>query len=105
MGASRRAAERAVTAFLHDAGTAFREVAFGEWGLVVDDIAGAPLEIGLRLADGLLRAQAWGAAASLLDPHLLLHRNRLGVLARYAHASSGDVHVHAELAERAVCAG
>lgn len=84
----------AVTVFLQDSGAAFREVAFGEWGLAVD-----AAEIGLRLSGGLLRAQCWAAPAGVVDPHALLHANRLGELARYAHSSAGDVHVHAEIPE------
>jgi hypothetical protein len=94
-----RAAVAAVTTFLHDAGAPFREVGFGEWGVDVD---GA--EIGLRLAGGLLRAQCWAAPPGLYDPHALLHANRLGTLARYAHSAAGDVHVHAEIPEAAATA-
>jgi hypothetical protein len=86
-----------VTAFLQRTGATFRTVADGEWGLVLDDVGGRPLEVGLRLADGLLRAQAWVAPAGTLDPHLLLHRNRLSTLVRYAESLAGDVHVHAEV--------
>jgi hypothetical protein len=89
-----RAAVAAVTTFLHDAGAPFREVGFGEWGLDVDGV-----EIGLRLAGGLLRAQCWAAPPGVHDPHALLHANRLGTLARYAHSAAGDVHVHAEIPE------
>jgi hypothetical protein len=86
----------AVTAFLHEAGVGFREVAFGEWGLDLDGV-----EIGLRLAGGLLRAQCWAAPADAVDPHALLHANRLGELARYSHSSAGEVWVQAELPEAA----
>jgi hypothetical protein len=92
----------AVNTYLRGASVRFRRVADGEWGLVLDDVGGAPLEVGLRLADGLLRAQAWAAPAGRLDPHLLLHRNRLSVLVRYAESLAGDVHVHAELPAAAV---
>jgi hypothetical protein len=88
----------AVTTFLHTAGVPFREVAHGEWGLSID---GA--EIGLRLSGGLLRAQCWAAPPGTHDPHALLHANRLGTLARYAHSAAGDVHVHAEIPEAAAC--
>jgi hypothetical protein len=91
-----------VNTYLQGASVRCRTVADGEWGLVLDDVGGAPLEVGLRLADGLLRAQAWAAGAGRLDPHLLLHRNRLSVLVRYAESLSGDVHVHAELPVAAV---
>ena len=87
----------ALNAYLQGAAVPFRTVADGEWGVVLDDVGGEPLEVGLRLADGLLRAQAWVAPRGRLDPHLLLHRNRLTTLVRYAESLAGDVHVHAEL--------
>jgi hypothetical protein len=90
-------AAQAVTGFLRGAGLPCRTVAPGEWGLVVEDVGGAPLEVGLRLSDGLLRAQAWVAPPGTADPHVLLHRNRLAPLARYAHSGAGDVHVHADI--------
>jgi hypothetical protein len=82
----------AVTAFLQEAGIGFREVAEGEWGLEVEGF-----EIGLRADGGLLRAQCWAARAGTVDPHRLLHWNRLHALARYAHSAAGEVHVHAEI--------
>jgi hypothetical protein len=96
MKPSSKDAVAAVTAFLHLSGVPFREVAPGEWGLDVDG-----LEIGLRLHRGLLRAQCWAAPSGVLEPHALLHANRLGELARYAHSASGDVWVHAEIPEAA----
>jgi hypothetical protein len=97
MEQARSAPVAAVTAFLHDNEVPFREVAHGEWGLSID---GA--EIGLRLSGGLLRAQCWAAPAGVCEPHALLHANRLGELARYAHSSGGDVWVQAEVPEAAV---
>ena len=102
MALSEHSVAGAVNAYLQGTGARFRTVAQSEWGVVVDDVGGAPLEVGLRLADGLLRAQAWVTGAGRLDPHLLLHRNRLSVLVRYAESLSGDVHVHAELPDVAV---
>lgn len=96
MGAGEHGVEGVVTACLQGSGAAWRTVAAGEWGVVVDDVGGRPLEVGLRVRDGLLAVQAWTAPAHALDPHVLLHRNRLGSLARYTHASAGDVHVQAE---------
>lgn len=87
-----KAVVAAVTAFLQDVGVPFRAVAPGEWGLVAD---GA--EIGLRLHGGLLRVQCWAAPPGAVDPHALLHANRLHPLVRYAHSAAGDVHVHAEI--------
>src|SRR4051794_39273696 len=94
----------AVNAFLQAAGARFRTVADGEWGVALDDVGGRPLEVGLRLAGGLLRAQAWVAPAGQLDDHALLHRNRLGSVVRYAHSSAGEVWVHGEIPAMAVVA-
>jgi hypothetical protein len=69
----------------------------GEWGVALEDVGGWPLDVGLRVRDGLLAVQAEVLGPGLVEPHLLLHRNRLGVLVRYAHSSAGAVHVHAEL--------
>lgn len=65
-----------------------RRLAEGEWGLAVDGV-----EIGLRAARGLLRAQAWACPAEAADPALLLHRNRALELVRYAATRAGEVWV------------
>jgi hypothetical protein len=102
MTAAEPSATSVVTAFLQDAVGHHLAPAEAEWGLVLDDVAGGPLEIGLRLAGGLLRAQAWVAPTGAVDPHRLLHRNRLEPLARYSHSAAGEVYVHAEIPERAI---
>jgi hypothetical protein len=102
MGAAGQDPVGAVTAYLQGAGARFRTVAEGEWGVVVDDVGGRPLEVGLRVSGGLVRAQAWVAPAGALDPWALLHRNRLGELVRYATSSAGDVFVHGEVPARGV---
>lgn len=95
-----RAVVAAVTVFLQAAEVPFREVADGEWGLSVEGT-----EIGLRLSGGLLRAQCWAAPPDTVDPHALLHANRLGALARYAHSAAGDVWVQAEIPEASALDG
>jgi hypothetical protein len=100
MGRSEHDVAGVVTACLQACGAPWQAVANGEWGVAIDDVGGRPLEVGVRLRDGLVAAQAWVAPPGVLDPHLLLHRNRVGVLARYAHSSAGDVHVHAEVLAR-----
>jgi hypothetical protein len=102
MNAAEHDAVGAVTAYLQAAGTGFRRVAEGEWGMVLEDVGGRPLEVGLRVSGGLVRAQAWVAPAGVLDPQALLHRNRLGELVRYATSSAGDVFVHGEIPARGV---
>ena len=69
----------------------------GEWGVTVP--CGAwPLHVGLRVAAGLLRAQAEIAPPGAIDPAWLLHRNRRDLLlVRYATSSFGAVWVHGDL--------
>lgn len=69
-----------------------RRLAEGEWGLEVE-CPGGPLEVGVRVARGLLRAQAWAAPAGACDAAVLLHRNRGLELVRYASTKAGDVWV------------
>jgi hypothetical protein len=97
MNASEHVVVGRVTAFLQGLPGPSRMVAAGEWGVVIEDVGGRPLEVGIRVAGGLLRVQAWVAGAGVLDPHLLLHRNRLGTLVRYAHSAAGEVFVHGEI--------
>ncbi len=77
-----------------------RRLAEGEWGVTVEaeEAAGEPLDIGVRLADGLLRAQAFVAASDeLLDPWLFLHWNRQTRLVRFGCARNGDIWIHGDL--------
>jgi hypothetical protein len=84
---------------LRDAGA--RRLAHGEWGLTLpaESVGGWPLDVGLRLDDGLLRAQALALPdAGDLDPWMLLWWNRQTRLVRFASTRSRDVWVHGELA-------
>jgi Putative bacterial sensory transduction regulator len=77
-----------------------RRLAHGEWGITVsaDEARGWPLEIGVRVADGLLRVQAFALAASEeLNPWNFLHWNRQTRYARFACTGSGDIWVHGDL--------
>jgi hypothetical protein len=69
----------------------------GEWGVTVP--AGAwPLQVGLRIAGGILRVQTEIAPPGVIDPAWLLHRNRRDLLlVRYATSSYGAVWVHGDL--------
>lgn len=69
-----------------------RRLADGEWGLEVA-CRGGSLEVGVRVARGLLRAQAWAAPAGVCDALVLLHRNRSLELVRYSCTKAGDVWV------------
>jgi hypothetical protein len=77
-----------------------RRLAHGEWGLTVpgEELDGEPLDVGLRLSDGLLRAQAVALhGASDLDPWMLLWWNRQTRLVRFGATRSRDVWVHADV--------
>jgi Putative bacterial sensory transduction regulator len=77
-----------------------RRLAHGEWGLTIpaESAGGQPLDVGLRLADGLLRAQAVALhGAGDLDPWMLLWWNRQTRLVRFGCTRSRDIWVHADL--------
>ena len=77
-----------------------RRLAHGEWGITMppEQAHGWPLEIGVRVADGLLRVQAFALAASdQLNPWNFLHWNRQTRQARFACTRSGDIWVQADL--------
>lgn len=84
-----------------------RRVAHAEWGVTLDaDRAGGwPLDLGLRLADGLLRVQAYALPyREDLDFGQILHWNRQTRMARFACTRSGDIWVQADLPAEAVSA-
>ena len=86
-------------------GLGVRRLAHGEWGLTVpaEALGGQPLDVGLRIADGLLRAQAVALpGAGDLDPWMLLWWNRQTRLVRFGCTRSRDMWVHAELPVAAV---
>ena len=99
------AAVDVVDAYLDALPGAARRVAHGEWGLTLDaeQAAGWPLEVGLRLADGLLTAKAHALTEpEAIDPWMLLWWNRSTRLARFACTQSKEVWVHADLPVAAV---
>ncbi len=78
-----------------------RRVAPGEWGVSVaaEAAAGWPLDIGLRLSDGLLRAKAFAAPAQeQVSPWVLLSWNRQTRFVRFGSTRDGDIWVHGDLA-------
>jgi hypothetical protein len=93
-------AHEAVQAVVNGAGG--RSLAAGEWGLTLPDVGGWPLDIGLRLRRGVLRAQAFVAPAGVIDEHELLVRNRGLVMVRFSHTGSGDVWLVGEAFEEHV---
>jgi hypothetical protein len=77
-----------------------RRLAHGEWGITMsaEQANGWPLEIGVRVADGILRVQAFALAASeALNPWNFLHWNRQTRYARFACTEAGDIWVHGDL--------
>ena len=94
------AAVDTVDAYLDALPGATRRLAHGEWGVTVEpeQAAGWPLEIGLRLADGLLTAKAHALSdPDEVDPWMLLWWNRSTRQARFACTQSKEVWVHADL--------
>jgi len=82
-----------------------RRVAHAEWGVTLDKDRGGgwPLDIGLRLADELVRVQAFALSyRDDLDLGQLLHWNRQTRLVRFACTRSGDIWVQADLPVSAV---
>jgi len=89
-----RIAIDSVSRFLDGVGA--RRLADGEWGLTIPDQH--PLDIGIRMVDGLLRIQAFAAPAADAPADAdLLHWNRSSLLTRFARTRSGDVWVQADL--------
>lgn len=76
--------------------TEVREVAPGEWGLVLD-AAGYALEVGVAVRGELLRAQAAVLPAEMIDPHQLLYWNRQAPFVCFAENMAGEVFVCGEL--------
>jgi hypothetical protein len=77
-------------------GLGARRRADGEWGLTIADEQ--PLDIGIRVADGLVRIQAFAVpAADAPADEDVLHWNRATRVVRFARTRSGDVWVQADL--------
>lgn len=88
--------DSALDSYLSSAGA--RRLAPAEWGLTLEDVGGWPLDVGVRVRRGVLRAQAFVAGAGSVDDHELLVRNRGLLMVRFAHTGSGDVWAVGELA-------
>lgn len=82
-----------------------RRTAPGEWGftLAPEHAGGWPLEVGVRLADGLLTAKAHALTDSDgVDPWMLLWWNRSTRQVRFGGTQAHEVWVHADLPVAAV---
>jgi hypothetical protein len=77
-----------------------RRLAHAEWGFTIpgEELGGEPLDIGLRIADGLLRVQAVPLhGAERLDPWMLLWWNRQTRVVRFGCSRARDIWIHADL--------
>jgi len=82
-----------------------RRLAHGEWGitLAAEQAGGWPLDVGVRVADGILRVQAFALPATEgVNPWNFLHWNRGTRYIRFACTRGGDIWVHADLPVSAV---
>lgn len=89
-------ARERIARFLSSLEANVREVAPGEWGLVLD-AAGYPLDVGVAIRGMLLRVQAAVLPAGVIDPHQLLYWNRQAPLVCFAENQAGEVFVCGEL--------
>jgi hypothetical protein len=94
-------ARERIARFLSSLEANVREVASGEWGLVLD-AAGYPLDVGVAIRGTLLRVQAAVLPAGVIDPHQLLYWNRQAPLICFAENRAGEVFVCGELPLAAV---
>jgi Putative bacterial sensory transduction regulator len=82
-----------------------RRLAHGEWGLAIpgEELGGEALDVGLRIADGLLRVQAVPLhGADALDPWMLLWWNRQTRMVRFGASRARDIWIHADMPAAAV---
>jgi hypothetical protein len=76
-----------------------RRLGHAEWGITVaaEAAGGWPLDVGLRIADGLLRAQAFVAPANeAINAWNFLHWNRQTRMVRFSCTSAGDIWINAD---------
>ena len=82
-----------------------RRLGHAEWGVTIaaEQAGGWPLDVGLRIDEGILRAQAYALGADdAVNPWNFLHWNRQTRYIRFACTQSGDIWVHADLPVGAV---
>ena len=77
-----------------------RRLGDGEWGITLPAAQGGgwPLDVGVRVADGLLRVQAFVLGADdAVNPWNFLHWNRGTRMVRFSCTRAGDIWVQADL--------
>lgn len=87
---------RVLDAALSASGLQARHLAPDHRGFSVE-VGGWPLDVGVCVQDGFLRAQAPVCGRGQVDPHELLHDHRKRAFARFTHADGGEVWVEADL--------
>lgn len=82
-----------------------RKLGHTEWGITVpaEQAAGWPLDMSVRIVEGILRIQAFALGADdQVNPWNFLHWNRSTRYARFACTRAGDIWVQADLPVAAV---
>ena len=77
----------------------------GEWGITLpaDQGGGWPLDVGVRVADELVRVQAFALAADdAINPWNFLHWNRGTRMVRFTCTRAGDIWVQGDVPVNAV---
>lgn len=77
-----------------------RRIAHSEWGVTLagEQAGGWPLDVGLRVADGLLTVKAHALTdPDLLDPWMLLWWNRSTRMVRFSATQAREIWVHGDL--------
>ena len=77
----------------------------GEWGITLpaDQGGGWPLDVGVRVADELVRVQAFALAADdAINPWNFLHWNRGTRMVRFTCTRAGDIWVQGDVPVAAV---
>lgn len=99
------AAVDVIDSFVDELPGATRRLAHGEWGVTVgaEQAAGWPLDVGIVLVDGIVRAQAHALTdAEHVDPWMILWWNRQTRFARFGCTQDREIWVHADLPVAAV---
>jgi hypothetical protein len=94
-----------VDAYIEQLPGATRRLAHAEWGITVaaEQAGGWPLDVGVRIEEGVLRVQAFALAADeAINPWNFLHWNRGTRYIRFACTRAGDIWVHGDLPASAV---
>ncbi len=85
-----------VSSFMSSLESEVRDIAPGEWGLVLD-AAGYVLDVDVAVRGMVLRAEAAVLPPGLIEPHQLLYWNRQAPLVCFAENKLGEVLVCGEL--------